>query len=63
MKRETTTLAANGATNAQIAADLSVSVRTVESHLYAAFAKLGITDRSQLLEALQEESRGQAPHL
>jgi DNA-binding NarL/FixJ family response regulator len=54
-ERETAKLAASGATNAQIAAELSVSVRTVESHLYGAFAKLGITDRKQLLHALQEE--------
>lgn len=47
-ERESVNLAANGVSNAQIAADLSISVRTVESHLYAAFAKLGITDRSQL---------------
>jgi len=51
-ERETATLAADGNTNAQIATDLSVSVRTVESHLYAAFAKLGITHRDQLTDAL-----------
>lgn len=32
-ERETATLAAEGRTNAQIAEELSVSVRTVESHL------------------------------
>jgi len=53
-ERETATLAASGATNAQIASLLSVSERTVESHLYSAFAKLGIGDRNQLAEALQE---------
>ena len=54
-ERETATLAAKGSTNAQIADMLSLSIRTVESHLYAAFAKLGITDRSQLQSALQGE--------
>jgi DNA-binding NarL/FixJ family response regulator len=54
-ERETAKLAASGATNAQIAAELSVSERTVESHLYAAYAKLGITDRKQLLDALGEQ--------
>ena len=54
-ERETATMAAKGATNAQIAAELSVSTRTVESHLYAAFAKLGISDRNQLVDVLQDE--------
>ena len=51
-EREIATLAAQGATNAQIAAELSVSVRTVETHLYNAFAKLGVAERSQLSDAL-----------
>jgi DNA-binding NarL/FixJ family response regulator len=51
-ERETATLAAGGATNAQIAATLSLSERTVESHLYSTFAKLGISDRNQLADAL-----------
>jgi DNA-binding CsgD family transcriptional regulator len=47
-QREVALLAAQGATNAEIARTLSVSVRTVESHLYAAFAKLGLTAREEL---------------
>jgi DNA-binding CsgD family transcriptional regulator len=54
-ERETAKLAASGASNAQIARDLSVSVRTVEGHLYAAFAKLGVTHRNQLLETLEPD--------
>jgi len=54
-EREIAGLAANGATNAQIGEELSVSTRTVESHLYAAFAKLGISDRNQLFDVLQGE--------
>ncbi len=54
-ERETAALAADGSTNTQIAEDMSVSVRTVESHLYAAFAKLGITHRNQLADALKQE--------
>ncbi len=53
-ERETAQLAAKGASNAEIAEALSVSIRTVESHLYAAFAKLGITQREQLSEVLPE---------
>jgi DNA-binding NarL/FixJ family response regulator len=51
-EREITTMAARGASNAEIAAELSVSVRTVETHLYNAFAKLGVAERSQLSGAL-----------
>ena len=47
-QREVALLAAQGATNAEIASTLSLSVRTVESHLYAAFAKLGLTAREEL---------------
>lgn len=41
-------LAAAGLTNSQIASRLVVSVRTVESHLYHAFDKLGVASRSEL---------------
>jgi DNA-binding CsgD family transcriptional regulator len=51
-EREIATLAAAGASNAHIAGRLSISVRTVESHLYAAYGKLGVADRSQLSEVL-----------
>jgi DNA-binding CsgD family transcriptional regulator len=47
-QREVAKLAAQGATNAEIATALSLSVRTVESHLYTAFAKLGLTTRDEL---------------
>jgi len=42
------TLASRGLTNAQIAEQLVVSVRTVESHLYRAMQKLGVSDRHDL---------------
>jgi DNA-binding CsgD family transcriptional regulator len=53
-ERETALLAAQGASNAQIAEALYVSTRTVECHLYAAFRKLGITRRHQLAQALRD---------
>ncbi len=51
-QREVALLAAQGASNVQIADTLSLSVRTVESHLYATFAKLGVTARDELTTAL-----------
>ncbi|USQ79960.1 LuxR C-terminal-related transcriptional regulator [Ornithinimicrobium faecis] len=45
-------LAADGLTNAAIADRLVVSVRTVESHLYQAFAKLGVERRTELRSLL-----------
>ena len=41
-------LAAEGASNKEIAAALHVTVHTVEGHLTRAFAKLGVRSRSQL---------------
>jgi DNA-binding CsgD family transcriptional regulator len=47
-EREIVRLAAAGLSNRQIAERLSVSVRTVEGHIYRIFAKLGIERREQL---------------
>ena len=41
-------LAREGLCNAEIADRLVVSVRTVESHLYRAMHKLGVSDRREL---------------
>ncbi|MGO9157304.1 LuxR C-terminal-related transcriptional regulator [Mycobacterium sp.] len=46
-EREIANLVAAGLSNRQIAQRLSVSVRTVEGHIYRIFAKLGIDDRDR----------------
>jgi DNA-binding CsgD family transcriptional regulator len=47
-EREIVALAAAGAGNAEIAARLVLSVRTVETHLYRAMQKLGVGSRADL---------------
>ncbi|HEY2173512.1 MAG TPA: LuxR C-terminal-related transcriptional regulator [Mycobacteriales bacterium] len=48
-EREVAVLAGEGLTNRQIAERLHVSVRTVESHVYRACSRLGLTDRTELV--------------
>ena len=45
-------LAAEGLSNREIGEQLYLSHRTVESHLYRLFPKLGVTSRAQLRDAL-----------
>jgi DNA-binding NarL/FixJ family response regulator len=47
-ERQIVELVPQGLSNAEIAARLSVSVRTVETHLYRAMHKLGVRDRRDL---------------
>ena len=47
--------AAAGRTNKQIADNLHLSVRTIESHLQRAYEKLGLTGRHELAEALRNQ--------
>ena len=55
-----TTLAASGLTNKQIAERLYLSHRTVSSHLYKLFPKLGVTCRAALRAALASPRPEQA---
>jgi DNA-binding CsgD family transcriptional regulator len=56
-------LAAAGLTNSEIGEQLLISRRTVGSHLYHLFPKLGVTARSQLADALcaAEPTAGHRP--
>ena len=47
-ERHVVALAARGQPNKQIAAELHLSVYTVESHLAHVYRKLGVSSRSQL---------------
>ena len=51
-------LAAGGLSNREIGARLYLSHRTVGSHLYRLFPKLGVTSRTQLRDALNPASPG-----
>ncbi|MGW5106113.1 AAA family ATPase [Nocardia sp. NPDC004123] len=51
-ERKIALLVASGRTNKAVAAELQLSIRTVESHLQRAYSKLNISRRSDLSEAL-----------
>ena len=53
---EVATLVAEGLTNHHIAKELSLSIRTIETHLSHVFAKLGVTSRVMVATMLNSES-------
>ncbi|MFE3905086.1 LuxR C-terminal-related transcriptional regulator [Streptomyces sp. NPDC059153] len=56
-QREIVALAAAGLSNEQITEKLFLSPRTVSTHLYPAFPKLGMTSRAGLRDALERLHR------
>jgi DNA-binding CsgD family transcriptional regulator len=52
---DTAVQAAAGRSNKQIASDMHLSVRTVESHLQRVYGKLGVSGRRELADALPEQ--------
>jgi len=50
-------LAADGRTNGEIATELFLSVRTVESHLATTYRKLGTRSRTELAAIFREKVR------
>lgn len=61
-ERRIAEFAASGSTSKEIAAQLSLSPRTIDAHLYRLFRKLGVNRRAALGTALREfDSRAGAP--
>ena len=54
-EREVAELVALGRTNKQIAAELFLSEKTVESHMTRLFGKLGVRSRAEVAEAVGRE--------
>ncbi len=56
MERRVAELVAAGRSNRELAAELVVSVRTVETHLSRVYRKLGVRSRAQLAARMTEEA-------
>ena len=54
-------LAASGRTNREIAAELFMSVHTVEAHLTRIFRALGVQNRTELSRVLLRTATGAEP--
>jgi two-component system, NarL family, response regulator DesR len=61
-EREVLALAADGATTAEIARRLTISLGTVKRHLSSCFAKLGVENRSEALALLLDADRDPGGH-
>ncbi|MFW0787748.1 LuxR C-terminal-related transcriptional regulator [Gordonia sp. CPCC 206044] len=59
-EREIANLVAAGLSNKEIAQRLTVSVRTVEGHIYRACTKLDVTDRAEIAALLLKSNPGTA---
>jgi DNA-binding CsgD family transcriptional regulator len=59
-QRQIVRLAGDGLTNRQIGDRLFLSPRTVSSHLYRSYPKLGVTGRHQLRDVVARASSAQA---
>jgi ATP/maltotriose-dependent transcriptional regulator MalT len=62
-QREIVILAGRGLSNSEIADRLFLSPRTVASHLYRSFPKLGVADRHQLRDLVDHRHEGPAASL
>jgi DNA-binding CsgD family transcriptional regulator len=60
-ERRVARLAADGASNRDIAQELFITVKTVEMHLGRVYRKLDITSRTQLAEAFARAETGHSP--
>lgn len=60
-EQEVAILAAAGRSDAELAAELSISIRTVQSHLARTYMKLGVSGRRDLAEALIEAVPSRPP--
>jgi DNA-binding NarL/FixJ family response regulator len=54
-------LAADGLTNREIGERLYISYRTVGTHLYQLFPKLGVTSRTELRAVLEPTAHDRVP--
>lgn len=59
-ERRVVELVAGGASNADVAARLGISRRTVESHLYRVYSRVGVRNRTELSVALHARGSGPA---
>jgi DNA-binding CsgD family transcriptional regulator len=57
-ERRVAELVAAGRRNSEVAAELYVSVKTVEAHLSRIYGKLGVRSRTELARRLREVPRG-----